>query len=110
MKSLFFPPRNFRDELLDLDEAPYEEVRDSLVDVATVNRYLSGYRVLLHHAEKILRRHNLDRAFTVLDAATGSADQPIALAKLARKMILKSVWCNVMFLHCPLEIMSLILR
>ena len=86
MKSLFFPPRNFRDELLDLDEAPYEEVRDSLTDVATVNRYLSGYRVLLHHAEKFLKRHNLDRAFTVLDAATGSADQPIALAKLARKM------------------------
>ena len=86
MKSLFFPPRNFRDELLDLDEAPYEEVRDSLSDVATVNRYLSGYRVLVHHAEKFLSRHNLDRAFTVLDAATGSADQPIALAKLARKM------------------------
>ena len=36
MKSFFFPPRNFRDELLDLDEAPYEEVRDSLKDVAKV--------------------------------------------------------------------------
>ena len=60
MKSLFFPPRNFRDELLDLDEAPYEEVRDSLSDVATVNRYLSGYRVLLHHVEKFLRGHNID--------------------------------------------------
>ena len=54
MKSFFFPPRNLRDELLDLDEAPYEEVRDSLQDVATVNRYLSGYRVLLHHVEPFL--------------------------------------------------------
>ncbi len=58
MKSLFFPPRNLRDELLDLDEAPYEEVRDSLNDVATVNRYLSGYRVLLHHAGKFLKEHH----------------------------------------------------
>ena len=33
-----------------------------------------------------MRGHNLDRAFTVIDAATGSAAQPIALAKLARKM------------------------
>jgi len=72
--------------LLDLDEAPYEEVRDSLSDVATVNRCLSGYRVLLHHAEKFLKEHKTDRPFTVLDAATGSADQPVALAKLARKM------------------------
>ena len=86
MKSIFFPPRNLRDELLDLDEAPYEEVRDSLNDVATVNRYLSGYRVLLHHAEKFLKEHQLDRPFTVLDAATGSADQPVALVRLARRL------------------------
>ena len=72
--------------MLDLDEAPYEEVRDSLNDVATVNRYLSGYRVLLHHAGKFLNEHQLDRPFTVLDAATGSADQPVALVKLARKL------------------------
>ena len=86
MKSIFFPPRNLRDELLDLDEAPYEEVRDSLNDVATVNRYLSGYRVLLLHAGKFLKEHQLDRPFTVLDAATGSADQPVALVKLARRL------------------------
>ena len=86
MKSILFPPRNLRDELLDLDEAPYEEVRDSLNDVATVNRYLSGYRVLLHHAGKFLKEHQLDRPFSVLDAATGSADQPVALVKLARSL------------------------
>lgn len=86
MKSLFFPPRNLRDELLDLDEAPYEEVRDSLNDVAMVNRYLSGYWVLLHHTGKFLKEHQLDRPFTVLDAATGSADQPVALVNLARKL------------------------
>lgn len=86
MKSLFFPPRNLRDELLDLDEAPYEEVRDSLRDVANVNRYLSGYRVLLQHVEPFLKSHKEDRPFRVLDAATGSADQPIALTKLARRL------------------------
>jgi SAM-dependent methyltransferase len=86
MKSLFFPPRNLRDELLDLDEAPYEEVRDSLQDVATVNRYLSGYRVLLHHVEPFLKSHKADRPFRVLDAATGSADQPVALVQMARRI------------------------
>jgi len=84
--SAFFPPRNLRDELLDLDEASYEEVRDSLQDVATVNRYLSGYRVLLHHVEPFLKSHKAERPFRVLDAATGSADQPVALVKLARRL------------------------
>lgn len=80
------PPRNLRDELLDLDEATYEEVRESLGDVRRVNRYLSGYRVLLHHAETFLRAHKESRPVMILDVATGSADQPAALAELARKL------------------------
>jgi SAM-dependent methyltransferase len=80
------PPRNLRDELLDLDEAPFEEVKDSLSDVRRVNRYLSGYRVLLKHAEPFLRNHSEKRPFTVLDLATGSADQPAELVLLSRRM------------------------
>ena len=78
------PPRNLRAELLDLDEAPFEEVQDSLKDVQRVNKYLSGYRVLLHHIAGFFER--ADRPLTLLDAATGSADQPIAVARWARKM------------------------
>jgi SAM-dependent methyltransferase len=78
------PPRNLRAELLDLDEALFEEVQDSLKDVQRVNKYLSGYRVLLHHVAGFFER--ADRPLTLLDAATGSADQPIAVARWARKM------------------------
>ncbi|MFQ5443343.1 MAG: methyltransferase domain-containing protein [Nitrospinales bacterium] len=84
---MFSPPRrNLRAELLDLDEAPFEEVRDSLQDVCRVNRFLSGYRVLLHHIEDFLRQHSSDQPFTILDVATGSADQPIAVVELARRL------------------------
>ncbi|NIP99617.1 MAG: methyltransferase domain-containing protein, partial [Nitrospinaceae bacterium] len=78
-------PRNLRPELLDLDEAPFEEVRDSLRDVQRVNRYLSGYRVLLHHIRRFFDRHDTGRPFHILDAATGSADQPIAVVRDARE-------------------------
>ena len=78
------PPRNLRAELLDLDEAPFEEVRDSLRDVQRVNQYLSGYRVLLQHIAGFFEQ--ADRPLTILDAATGSADQPIAVVRWARKM------------------------
>ena len=80
------PPRNLRPELLDIDESPYEEVRESLVDVRRVNKYLSGHRVLLRHVEPFLRNHTGNRPFTVLDLATGSADQPVAVVDLARAM------------------------
>ncbi len=80
------PARNLRAELLDLDEAPFEEVKDSLADVRRVNRYLSGYRVLLLHTEKFFRRHLENRPFSILDLATGSCDQPAAVVDLARRM------------------------
>lgn len=80
------PVRKLRPELLDIDEAPYEEVRESLGDVRRVNKYLGGYRVLLRHMEPFLRNHPMDRPFTVLDVATGSADQPVAIVDLARKL------------------------
>ena len=78
------PPRNLRPELLDLDEAPFEEVRESLQDVRRVNRYLSGYRVLLQHIGYFLDRHTADRPLHILDVATGSADQPMEVVRLAR--------------------------
>ena len=79
------PPQRFQAELLDLDDNSFEEARESLEDVRRVNKYLSGYRVLLRYAGQFLRDHKENRPFTILDLATGSGDQPVALAKLARK-------------------------
>ncbi|SVE48267.1 uncharacterized protein METZ01_LOCUS501121, partial [marine metagenome] len=84
---IFFPPpRNLKPELLDLDNAPFDEVKDSLEDVLLVNRYLGGYKVLLYYFRKYIRRYALDKEFSVLDLATGSADQPIAIVDAARKL------------------------
>ncbi len=80
------PPRRLRAELLDLDNISFEEARESLEDVRLVNKYLSGYRVLLRYAGQFLRDHKENRPFTILDLATGSGDQPVALVKLARKL------------------------
>lgn len=80
------PPRDLKAELLDLDQAPFEEVRDSLSDVRRVNRWLSGYRALLVHVRPFLESHREKRPFTLIDLATGSADQPVEVVKMARSM------------------------
>jgi ubiquinone/menaquinone biosynthesis C-methylase UbiE len=79
------PPRNLKPELLDLDEAPFEEVKDSLQDVRRVNRYLSGYRVLLHYIGQFFDQHTSSQPIRILDAATGSADQPMEVVLYARR-------------------------
>ena len=82
----FPPPRNLKPELLDEDQASFEEVKDSLEDVRRVNQYISGYRVLKHHLKPFLLSHQEDRPFTLLDLATGSADQPACAIRLAREL------------------------
>jgi len=88
---MFFssPPRNLKPELLDLDDAPFDEVQDSLEDVRLVNRYLGGYKVLLYYIRNFIKRHPLDKEFLVLDLATGSADQPIVVVDMARQLNVK---------------------
>ena len=83
------PPRNLKPELLDLDNAPFDEVKDSLEDVRLVNKYLGGYKVLLYYFREFIKKHVLDEEFSVLDLATGSADQPIAIVDAARKLDVK---------------------
>jgi hypothetical protein len=78
-----YPPRNLKPELLDLDEAAFDEVRDSLEDIRLVNKYLGGYKVLLHYFQKLAKRQRLDKEFSVLDLGTGTADQPVAVVDMA---------------------------
>jgi len=63
----FYPPRNLRPELLDLDEAPFAEVQDSLGDVRRVNKYLSGYKVLLFHVRKLLKQIDWWKDYTSIN-------------------------------------------
>jgi SAM-dependent methyltransferase len=84
-----YPPRNLKPELLDLNEASFDEVQDSLEDVRLVNKYLGGYRVLLYYIRNFIKSQPLDKEFLVLDLATGSADQPMAVVDLARKLNVK---------------------
>ena len=84
-----YPPRNLKPELLDLDEAAFDEVKDSLEDIRLVNRYLGGYKVLLHYFQKFAKRQRLDKELSILDLGTGSADQPVAVVAMARELNIK---------------------
>ncbi|HEU4559685.1 MAG TPA: methyltransferase domain-containing protein, partial [Longimicrobium sp.] len=56
----------------------------SLADLRGVNRWLGGYRVVLHHLADIIDRHPRDR-YRILDVATGSGDIPLRIARWARE-------------------------
>jgi SAM-dependent methyltransferase len=69
-------------ELLDAPRHDMAELTQSLGHVAFVNRWLGGASAILEHVSPLLQRATQLR---ILDIATGSADIPLVIARLARK-------------------------
>jgi ubiquinone/menaquinone biosynthesis C-methylase UbiE len=67
-------------ELLDESAHDRAELEQSLDQVAEVNRLLGGQRAVLRALDELLTP---DRAWTILDVGTGSADIPVAIVRRA---------------------------
>lgn len=76
-------PRAVGAERMDEPGQDPAELGRSLADLRAVNRWLGGYRVVLHHLARLVARHPRP-SYRVLDVATGSADIPLHVARWAR--------------------------
>lgn len=76
------PRQRDRTELLDQKIGSPREVEKSLRDIARINRYLGGARVVEKALWPLLESRN---EATILDIGTGSADIPRHLVKVAQK-------------------------
>jgi ubiquinone/menaquinone biosynthesis C-methylase UbiE len=77
------PPRVYIEELLDLGEGTDEDVARNLADLRRINRFLGGRRVVLEALAAIVADAGLQE-LSLLDAGTGSADIPGAVADWCR--------------------------
>jgi SAM-dependent methyltransferase len=77
-------PRAAGAERMDEPGQDPAELGRSLADLRGVNRWLGGYRVVLHHLGRLVARHPRP-AYRVLDVATGSADIPLKVSAWARR-------------------------
>ncbi len=82
-------------------DAPHPDpdvLREDLRNLRIINKLFGGARALRIHATTLIKRVEKDRIVRVLDLATGSADHPIALVRLARslgrRMQVTAVDCN----------------
>ncbi|MCS6777292.1 MAG: methyltransferase domain-containing protein [Chloroherpetonaceae bacterium] len=83
------PPRIEEPELIDDATQPYADLRASMMDVRRANRLLGGTAVVTRQARQWLRRcrgaTREQDVVTFLDVATGSADIPEAVLRVAHR-------------------------
>jgi hypothetical protein len=80
------PPQRNRAELLDLGAGNAREVEKSLRDIARINRYLGGTKVVENALWPLLEGRT---EATILDVGTGSGDIPRRLVEKAEKRGIK---------------------
>jgi len=71
---------------MDLPDADPALLEDDLKNLRTINRHFGGIRAVEKHIQPLLARVNGRSATSVLDLATGSADHPLALVALGRRL------------------------
>jgi hypothetical protein len=82
------PPYQDEPEWIDDETQPYADFRASMADVRRANRFLGGTAVVTRQARRWLRAHRARKdgtPVTFLDVATGSADIPQAILRVARQ-------------------------
>lgn len=82
------PAQSQAPEWMDGDSYSEEDLKCSLDDLRWINRCLGGYAVILKNLGGLIQKKKLTE-FSILDAATGSGDIPLAITKWARRHSLK---------------------
>jgi ubiquinone/menaquinone biosynthesis C-methylase UbiE len=86
---LFVPIRRFdpaRPELMDLPSNDTVLLADDLKNLRTINRYFGGFAAIGKTILPFFHGLAPDIPVEILDLATGSADHPVELSRIARKL------------------------
>lgn len=87
--SLFIPPRYFdpaMPEMMDRPNVDPSVLDDDLKNLRVINKLFGGLSAVRKNIIPLLKRIDPGKEITILDLATGSADHPLELAKLGRKL------------------------
>ncbi|MEK6565210.1 MAG: methyltransferase domain-containing protein [Bacteroidota bacterium] len=87
--ALFVPMRRFdpaKPEMMDLPGNDPALLAEDLKNLRTINRYFGGFDAVAKTILPFFRSVASDKTVEILDLATGSADHPVEIARIAEKL------------------------
>ncbi len=87
--NLLVPPRLFDPAVPEMMDRPTNDIatlRDDLRNLRTINKYFGGLAAVRNSILPFFKKISSNDTIEILDLATGSADQPVALVQLARRL------------------------
>lgn len=87
--SLYVPARQFNPNILEMMDRPDADptiLRDDLENLRTINRFFGGLSAVGKNIIPLIEKVEPEKEIRVLDLATGSADHPLSLVDLAKRL------------------------
>lgn len=87
--SILIPARRFNPdspELMDIPNPDPGLLRQDLGNLRIINRYFGGLRAVRTHVARLMQKVDQAQPIQILDLATGSADHPMSLMRLAQSL------------------------
>lgn len=77
--------RSYEKELLDATGIPFDDIRQNMKELDTVNRLLGGHAISISGLKKLIGAWPKDRLLTICEIGCGGGDNLHALAEYCRK-------------------------
>lgn len=80
--------RSYQKELLDKDNIPFEDIKQTMRELNTINKYLGGHKITIAGLKKLVAGYDLNKPINICEIGCGGGDNLRAISNYcSRKKI-----------------------
>ena len=87
--------RSYKKELLDADDIPFEDIRQNMHELNTVNRLLGGHKITLAGIKELIETGNTGRPISICEIGCGGGDNLHAIANWFKKNKIEAIFIGI---------------
>lgn len=77
--------RSYKKEILDSDDIPFEDIRQNMRELNTINSLLGGHKITVDGVKKILNTYKITSSISICEIGCGGGDNLRAIEKYCKK-------------------------
>ena len=87
--------RSYKKELLDTDNIPFDDIRQNMKELNTINGYLGGHKITISGIKKIISTQLTDKPVTICEIGCGGGDNLKAIERFCRKKNIQAKFIGI---------------
>jgi len=87
--------RSYKKELLDTDTIPFDDIKQNMKELNTINTVLGGHAISIKGIQKIISNHKVEKPITICEIGCGGGDNLNALQKWCNKKNIKVTFIGI---------------